>query len=94
MNISEVMTRDVETVSLDQAARDAAGFMLNADAGAIPVTEGCQVIGMITDRDIAVRGVAVGLGPDTSVRDLMSTGVVCIREDDEIEDVALCMSDE
>ena len=43
--------------------------MLSADAGSIPVSEGDQLIGMITDRDIAVRGVAKGHGPDTPVRD-------------------------
>ena len=56
MKISEVMTTDVETVSADQTAREAASFMLRADAGSIPVCEGGKVIGMITDRDIAVRG--------------------------------------
>ena len=67
MKISEVMTTDVETVSADQTAREAAAFMLRADAGSIPVCEGDRVIGMITDRDIAVRGVAEGRGPDTPV---------------------------
>ena len=44
-------------------ARDAARFMLQADAGSIPVTDGERLVGMITDRDIAVRGVALGYGP-------------------------------
>jgi CBS domain-containing protein len=47
---------------------------------------------MITDRDIAVRGVAKGYGPDTQVRDLMSADVICIREDDDVDDVASKMS--
>ena len=54
--------------------------MLSADAGSIPVTEGERLIGMITDRDIAVRGVAKGHGPDTPVRDLMTSGIVCARD--------------
>ena len=74
MKISEVMTRDVETVSADQTAQEAAAFMLSAEAGSIPVCDGDKVIGMITDRDIAVRGVAEGRGPETPVRDLMSDG--------------------
>ena len=53
--ISEVMTTDVQTVSGDQTAREAAGFMLRAEAGSIPVCEGDKVIGIITDRDIARR---------------------------------------
>ncbi len=92
--ISEVMSREVQTVTPESTAQEAAGFMLQADAGAIPVTEGERVIGMITDRDIAVRGVAEGRGPDTLVRELMTEGVVTAREDDDIEDVAIRMSDE
>jgi CBS domain-containing protein len=92
--ISEVMSRDVQTVTPESTAQEAAGFMLQADAGAIPVTDGERVIGMITDRDIAVRGVAEGRGPDTPVRELMTNGVVTAREDDDIEDVAIRMSDE
>ena len=58
MKVSEVMTPNVETVQPDQTVQQAASFMLSADAGSIPVTEGDRLIGMITDRDIAVRGVA------------------------------------
>jgi len=93
MKVSEVMTRDVRTVRPDQSARDAANFMLQADAGAIPVTEGDRLIGMITDRDIAVRGVAEGHGPDTRVRELMTNDIVAARMDDETDDVAARMSE-
>jgi CBS domain-containing protein len=94
MKISELMTTDVETIGADQTAREAASFMLRAEAGSIPVCEGDKVIGMITDRDIAVRGVAQGRGPETPVRDLMSDGIICAREDDDVEDVARRMSQE
>jgi CBS domain-containing protein len=67
--------------------------MLNADAGAIPVTEGDRLVGMITDRDIAVRGVAEGHGPDTPVRDLMTNDIVAARLDDDTDDVAARMSE-
>ena len=93
MRISDVMTRDVATVRPDQTAREAATFMLNADAGSIPVTEGDRLIGMITDRDIAVRGIAKGHGPDTPVRDIMTSGIICARENDSVEDVASKMSE-
>jgi CBS domain-containing protein len=92
MKISEVMTRDVQTVRPDQSAREAAYFMLHADAGAIPVTDGDRLIGMITDRDIAVRGVAQGHGPDTPVRELMTNDIVAARVDDDTDDVAVRMS--
>ena len=93
MKISDVMTRDVQTVRPDQTAREAAGFMLSADAGAIPVTDGDRLIGMITDRDIAVRGVAEGRGPETPVRDLMTNDIVAARMDDDTDDVAVRMSE-
>jgi CBS domain-containing protein len=48
---------------------------------------------MITDRDIAVRGVAKGYGPDTPVRELMSDDIICAREDDDVDDVASRMSE-
>ena len=93
MKVSEVMTRNVQTVRAEQTAREAAGFMLKADAGAIPVTDGDRLIGMITDRDIAVRGVAEGHGPDTPVRELMTNDVVAARIDDNIDDIAARMSE-
>jgi CBS domain-containing protein len=93
MNVSEVMTRNVETVRADQAVQEAASFMLSADAGSIPVVDGDRLIGMITDRDIAVRGVAKGYGPDTPVRELMTDDLVVVRSDDSIEDAASKMSE-
>ena len=94
MKVSDVMTRDVRTVRPDQSAREAASFMLQADAGAIPVTEGDRLIGMITDRDIAVRGIAEGRGPDTPVRELMTEEIISVRIDDDCDDVASRMSEE
>ena len=77
MKISEVMTRDVRTVRPDQTAQEAASFMLSEDTGSMPVSDGDRLLGMITDRDIAVRGVAKGHGPDTPVSELMTNDVVC-----------------
>ena len=93
MKVSEVMTSNVQTVQPDQTAQQAATFMLSADAGSIPVTEGGRLVGMITDRDIAVRGIAKGHGPDTPVRELMSNDIICAREDDDVDDVATKMSE-
>ena len=93
MKVSEVMTRDVQTIRPEQRVQEAASFMLSADAGSIPVTDGDRLIGMITDRDIAVRGVAKGHGPDTPVRELMTNDCVCARIDDDVEEVASKMSE-
>jgi CBS domain-containing protein len=92
MKVSECMTSQVETVRADQTAQDAARFMLKADAGSIPVVDGDRLIGMITDRDIAVRGVAKGNGPDTLVRELMTDDLIVAKADDDIEEVARKMS--
>jgi CBS domain-containing protein len=93
MKIRDVMTRDVQTVTADQTAQEAASFMLREDAGSMPVTDGTRLIGMITDRDIAVRGVARGYGPETQVRELMTDDIVCARIDDDVEEVAMRMSE-
>jgi len=90
--IRDLMTSNVETVGPDQTAKDAAAFMLSADTGSIPVCEDDRIIGMITDRDIAVRGIAAGKGPDCSVRDLMSKDIVCARDTDDAQDIAAKMS--
>lgn len=92
MKISQIMTRNVKTIGPDQSAKDAAKFMLSEDAGSIPVTDGDTLIGMITDRDIAVRGVANGYGPETPVRELMTNDILCVRESDDVEEVAARMS--
>jgi CBS domain-containing protein len=94
MKVSEVMTTEVETVSADQTAREAASFMVRADAGSIPVCEGSKVVGMVTDRDIAVRAVAEGRGPDTPISELMSDGIICAHEDEDVKTVAQRMSEE
>ncbi len=92
MKVSEVMTSGVQTVSPDQSAQEAASFMLSSDAGSIPVTDGDRLIGMITDRDIAVRGVAKGHGPDTPVRELMTDDIIVVSADDSVEEAAQKMS--
>ena len=92
MKISEVMTRDVRTVRPDQTAQEAANFMLSEDTGSMPVSDGERLLGMITDRDIAVRGVAKGHGPDTPISELMTNDVICARDTDDVAEVASKMS--
>jgi CBS domain-containing protein len=92
MKVSECMTSQVETIGADQTVQEAAKFMLQADAGSIPVVDGDRLIGMITDRDIAVRGIAKGNGPDTPVRELMTDDLIVARDDDDVEEVARKMS--
>ena len=93
MKVSECMSSDVEVVTPDQSIREAAQFMLRADAGAMPVGDGDRLIGMVTDRDITVRGVAEGLSPDASVRDVMSEDLIYCYDDDDVANVAIQMGD-
>ena len=93
MKVSKCMTRDVELVSPTQTIRDAAQMMAELDAGALPVQQDDRLVGMITDRDIAVRAVAQGKSPETPVRDVMSPEVLYCFDDQEIEDVSRNMGE-
>lgn len=93
MKVSDVMTGNVQTVRPDESAQQAACFMLSADAGSIPVVDGDRLVGMITDRDIAVRGIAKGYGPETLVRELMTDDLVVVRTDDDVQHAANRMSE-
>jgi CBS domain-containing protein len=88
MKVSEVMTRDVRVVGPDETIAEAARGMAGLDAGIIPVGDGDRLIGMITDRDIAIRGVAEGKGPGTAVREVMTRDVKYCFDDDDVEEVA------
>ena len=72
MKVHEAMTGDVCLVDPDRSIREAARMMADQDIGALPVGENDRLVGMITDRDLAVRALAQGLGPDTKIRDVMS----------------------
>ena len=95
MRVSEAMSREVRLASPGQSIREVAGIMAEIDAGAMPVQENDRLVGMITDRDIAVRAVAQGKGPDTPVREVMSTDqVLYCFEDEELDHVAQNMSEQ
>lgn len=88
MNVSEVMTRNVVLGNPNQTIHEAAKLMAECDAGALPVGEDDRLVGVITDRDIAVRAVAQGLSPETPVRQVMSAQVLYCFEDEDVERVA------
>lgn len=88
MKIKECMSEDVVIAAPTQTIRDAARMMRNIDAGFIPVGENDRLVGTITDRDIAVRGIADGKGPETAIRDLMSNEVLYCYEDDDMDEVS------
>jgi CBS domain-containing protein len=94
MKISSVMSRDVQVCAPDAALRDAAALMKRIDVGVLPVAEGDRLVGMITDRDIAIRGVAEGKGPEGKVRDAMSHEVKYCFEDEDVAHVAKNMAEQ
>src|SRR5688572_18683080 len=93
MRIREAMTRDVRTVAPSTTLREAARVMAEIDAGSLPVTENERLIGMITDRDMAVRAIAIGKGPDSSVGEAMTPDIKYCFEDDDVDDVCENMAD-
>jgi CBS domain-containing protein len=93
MQVSEVMSREVRIANPQQRISEAAKTMKEIDAGVLPVGEGDRLVGMITDRDIAVRAVAAGLGPDTPVREVMTADVRYCYEDEELVDVSRAMAE-
>jgi len=92
--IAEVMSREVSSVSPEDSIRQAAEMMDDLDVGALPVTEGNRLLGMITDRDITIRATAAGLGPDeTQVNEVMTEDVCHCYEDQTIDEVMQDMRD-
>ena len=92
MRVSEAMTRDVRIASPSETIRQAARMMAEIDAGVVPVGENDRLVGIITDRDIAVRAVAGGKSPDTPIREVMSSNVCYCFDDQEIGNVAANMA--
>ena len=93
MKVREAMTRDVRLVKPDQPIREAAKLMAQLDIGALPVEENDRLVGMITDRDIAVRAVAAGRGADTPIRDVMSGEIKYCYEDQSVDEVTQNMGE-
>ena len=92
MLVKEAMSRDVKTVNPTQALQEAAKIMLDIDVGALPVGENDRLVGMITDRDIAVRGVAAGKPSSAQVREVMSEEVRYCFEDEDISHIVQNMA--
>lgn len=92
MRVSNCMTKDVKIADPEQTLREAALSMGRLDAGVLPVGENDRLVGVITDRDIAIRGVAEGKGPEAKIRDVMSSDVRYCFDDDDVDDVLHTMS--
>lgn len=90
--VNEIMSTEVQMIAPEATLREAAQMMREQDVGALPVCQGKTLLGMVTDRDIAVRGVAAGLLPDTaSVADVMTKSLEFCTEDQDTEAVMQTM---
>ena len=95
MKVREVMSKDVLVASPEDTIEKAATVMTQLDCGALPVGENDRLVGMVTDRDITLRGVAKGQPPDRcKVRDVMSPGIKYVFDDQTTNAAAKSMSDQ
>ncbi|HET6828301.1 MAG TPA: CBS domain-containing protein [Ramlibacter sp.] len=92
--IKDLMSRDVKVISPDASIEEAAKAMRDGNFGMMPVGENDRMIGAISDRDIAVRAVAMGLDGKAKVRDVMSDGIFWAFEDDPVERAAQIMGEQ
>lgn len=91
--IKDLMSRDVQVISPDATIAEAAQRMRDGGFGMMPVGEKDRMIGSISDRDIAVRAVAEGMGGDAKVRDVMSDHIRWAYEDESVERAAAIMGE-
>lgn len=82
MRCRDIMTAEVKTASGSMPIKDVAAMMREGDMGCIPVVDGGKLVGVVTDRDIVVRAIADGHGPETPVGEAMTTEIFAVRPDD------------
>ena len=92
MQVSQILTREVETIGPGTTVKEAAQRMRSMDVGSLPVCDGRRLLGMVTDRDITIRITAEGRdAANTPVRDAMTPDVSYVFEDQDVNDAARVM---
>jgi CBS domain-containing protein len=81
------MTRDVQVARPDDSIQAVAQQMAQLDVGVMPVCDGQRIQGMVTDRDIAIRGVAQGLSADQPIRQVMTGNLEYVMANDDLDEV-------
>ena len=94
MQVSDIMTLGPEACSPGDTLRDVARKMSEGDFGSMPVIDGERLVGVVTDRDITIRGVAEGLGSDTEISQVMTPDPVCVSPDTDLEEAVEIMQEE
>jgi CBS domain-containing protein len=93
MRVSDAMTASVRLARPQQSIAQAAKMMGELDSGVLPVADGDRLVGMLTDRDIVIRAVALGKGPDTPLQDVMSKEVMYCFADQDLDQVVQNMAE-
>jgi CBS domain-containing protein len=93
MKVSDVMTPEVQLCTPDDTLKDAAEAMAALGVGLLPVTDNERLVGMVSDRDIAIRGIGMGRGPEARVADVMTADVKYCYEDQDLDEVSANMGD-
>jgi CBS domain-containing protein len=89
----DAMTSDPTTIEPGTAVQDAARIMKSEDVGSLPIVEGDRLIGVVTDRDLAIRVLAAGKSPQTTVAEIASKDVVTIDPQQSLEEAARLMAE-
>jgi len=93
LRCSEIMTRNVKTATSEMTLSDVAEIMRDGDMGAVPVVDSSKLVGIVTDRDIVIRAIATGSGPDTPVSDIMTKELFSVKPDDFVFEAIRLMGD-
>ncbi len=93
MRCREIMTKSVKTAASDSSLREVAALMRDGDMGAVPIVDDGKLIGIVTDRDIVVRGVADGMEASTPVRVAMTSELFTVRPEDFVFEALRLMGD-
>lgn len=93
MRCREIMTKNVRTATREMFLREAAAIMRDGDMGAVPVVDGALLVGIVTDRDIVIRGVSEGKSPDSPVGDVMTAELFTVGPEDFVFEAVRLMGD-
>lgn len=91
MLVKEIMTKHMDTLPPKASLREASSSMLKHNFGFLPVEKNARLVGIVTDRDITVHGVAKNLKPDAPLEQVMTKKVIVTHEDDDVTTAASIM---
>lgn len=93
IKVKDIMAIEPECINTEATIKDASIKMKGINAGFLPVCENDKLIGVVTDRDIVVRGVAQDKGLNTNIKDVMTTKVIYCFDEDNVEGIANIMAE-